>query len=57
MSRWLKTTENYCLEVLESGSLKSRWQDHLPLTALLENPSLPLLASGSYQPSLTFLGW
>lgn len=53
----LKTTEIYCLIVLEAQSPKSRHQQgHAPLTPVEKNLSLPLLASGLGQPSLAPLG-
>ena len=44
---WLKTTEIYCLTVLEAGSLKSRyWQGHAPSETNREILPCLLLASG-----------
>lgn len=54
---WLKTTEVYCLTVLEARSLKPRCgQVMLPRKPAREIPSLPLLASVGGHQSLAFLG-
>ena len=53
----LKTTEMYCLIVLEAQSQNQGVsRATLPLKPLWETPSLPLLASGIGQPSLAFFG-
>ena len=55
---WLKATEIYSLKVLEA-KIKSKIMmsaEPWSLKHVRENPSLPLLASGVYRQSSTFLG-